>query len=429
MVTGHRPLAVRMRGVAMLEVAIAVLALSLMISALLPMVTAQYKRSTVMKNASATAVAQSALVGYALMNGGLPPPHQFTGDTDAGRAGIASPVVVAAAGKAGALPYDLLGTPISGAPGIPLLYDVHPMLRRDLPYSFSVNHYAGSNLETGGTGGNMQQLCRNLNTLAVIETSVRAGTVMSPGPFAISAVLPRTWRDALTANFTTPASNSTAAAVVVARRNPYALRQFDRENNLASSPAAGGYAKATASLRIYENPASGENESASSSMAAYAGNASAISYNELRDALVKAGQCGSGPAMCTNNQLYVTLQNNVLVVKDGVSQGALLQWRQPENGSFASLAYGQTISQCMDAVSLDPAGTDKKLALRLSLDDGFFGLLEKPVAGSGGWMTDATVLSVPTKQAMVLRCGGTYTLAGSPLALTPFTLTGCVASN
>jgi len=423
----RQPSPLHVRGIAMLEVAIATLALSLIIGGLLPMVTALYKRSTAAKNASATEVAKSALVGYAMMNGGLPPPYQFTGNIDSGRATIASPVVLASAGAAGALPYDLLGTPIYGALAIPLLYDVHPMLRRDLPFTFNVNHYAGTNLDTAGTGASLQQLCRNLNTLAAIETSVRAGATT----FTYTAVLPRVWRDAFTANFTTPASNSTGVAAAVARRNPYALRQFDRENNVAATPSAGSYAKAVASLRIYENPATGENDAASTLTAAYAGNASAISYNELRDALVKAGQCGSGAAACTNNQLYVTIQNNVQVTKSGVTQGAMLQWRQPASGSYTSLAYGQVISQCMDAVGLDPAGTNKTLALRASLDEGTFGEIVQNMVGTGGWLTGTTVLSVPSTQAMVVRCGGTYALSGaSPtFTLTPSTLTGCAASN
>jgi len=417
---------VQVRGIAMMEVAIGVLALSLMIAGLLPMVTAQYKRSTALKNANATDVAKSALVGYAMMNGGLPPPYQFTGNADSGRATIASPVAVASAGAAGALPYDLLGTPVYGALAIPLLYDVHPMLRRDLPFTFNLNHYAGTNLDTAGTGANLQQLCRNLNTLAAIETSVRGGATT----FSYAAVLPRVWRDALTANFTTPASNSSGVAAVVARRNPYAMRQYDRENNVAA--AANGYAKAAASLRMYENPATGENEAANSVTAAYAGNTSAISYNELRDALVKAGQCGSGAAMCTNNQLYVTIQNNVQVTKTtGVTQGAMLQWRQPPTLAYTSLAYGQVVSQCMDAMGLDPAGSNKTLALRVSLDEGTFGEVSQNMVGTGGWLTGTTVLSVPSTQAMVVRCGGTYALSGaSPtFTLTPSTLTGCVASN
>ena len=416
MVTQHIPLFRRQRGVAMLEVAIAVLALSLMISALLPMVTAQFKRSAAMKNASATAVAQNALVGYALMNGGLPPPYQFTGNTDAGRASIASPTEVSTAGAAGALPYDLLGTSVSGALAIPLAYDVHPMLRRDLPFTFSVSHYAGSSLTTAGTGGNMQQLCRNLNTLAAMETSVRAGTTT----FSTAAVLPRTWRDALSANFTTPASNSNAVAAVVVRRNPYALRTYDRENNV--SVAAGTYTKEAAELRIYENPASGENEVSNSSTAAYAGNVSALSYNELRDALTKAGQCGSGPAMCTNNQLYVTIQNNVQVSDGTTTQGAMLQWRLPETGNYTSLAFGQTVSQCLDAVNLSPSGTVQKLALRAAVNAApTYASTEKVMVGTDGWLPDSDVLSVPAKQSVVVRCAGTY--------LTSDTVLTCTATN
>lgn len=416
----HTPLSRRQRGVAMLEVAIAVLALSLMISALLPMVTAQFKRSAAVKNASATAVAQNALVGYALMNGGLPPPYQFTGNTDAGRASIASPTVVSTAGAAGALPYDLLGTSVSGALAIPLAYDVHPMLRRDLPFTFSVSHYAGSSLTTAGTGGNMQQLCRNLNTLAAMETSVRSGA----GTFTTAAVLPRTWRDALSANFTTPASNSSAVAAVVVRRNPYALRRYDRENNV--SEEAGGYAKEATELRIYENPASGENEVGDSSTAAYAGNVSAMSYNELRDALVKAGQCGSGPAMCTSNQLYVTIQNNVQL-NDGTStQGALLQWGQAADGNtvtlYNTLAYGQSVSQCMDAVNLSPTETRQKLGLRAVVSVApSYAVTEKIMIAPAGWLTDSTALSVPTQQSVVVRCAGTY--------LSSDTVLTCTASN
>ena len=424
---------VQVRGIAMLEVAIAVLALSLIIASLLPIVTAQYKRSTALKNANATEVAKSALVGYAMMNGGLPPPYQFTGDSDVNRATIASPVVFTDFKSAGALPYDLLGTPVSGTLAVPLLYDAHPALRRDLTYTFNVNHYVGQYLDTAGTGGNMQQLCRNLNTLAAIETSVRAATAPFANPTtAYAAVLPRVWRDGLTANFTTPASNSTGVAAVVVRRNPYALRQYDRENNVAM--LNNGYTKTTApsTLRIYENPATGENEVRNTSMAAYAGNTSAISYNELRDALVKAGQCGSGAAMCTNNQLYVTIQNNVQVTKTtGVTQGAMLQWRQPPTLAYTSLAYGQVVSQCMDAMGLDPAGSNKTLALRVSLDEGTFGEVSQNMVGTGGWLTGTTVLTVPSTQAMVVRCGGTYALSGaSPtFTLTPSTLTGCVASN
>jgi hypothetical protein len=297
------------------------------------------------------------------------------------------------------------------------------MLRRDLPFTFSVSHYAGSSLTTAGTGGNMQQLCRNLNTLAAMETSVRAGTTT----FSTAAVLPRTWRDALSANFTTPASNSTGVAAVVVRRNPYALRTYDRENNVMATPDAGGYAKEAAELRIYENPASGENEAGNSSTAAYAGNVSAISYNELRDALTKAGQCGSGPAMCTNNQLYVTIQNNVQVNNGTTTQGAMMQWRATGSGSFTSLAYGQTVSQCMDAFSLSPTETSQKLALQLSLDVGTLGTLEKTMLGVDAWLTETTVLSVPTKQAVVVRCGGIYSLSGS--VLSPSTLTSCTATN
>lgn len=426
----RQPSPVQIRGIAMLEVAIAVAALSLVIAGLLPMVTAQYKRSTAAKNANATEVAKSALVGYAMMNGGLPPPYQFTGNSDLNRATIASPVVVSSAGAAGALPYDLLGTPIYGALAIPLLYDVHPMLRRDLPFTFNVNHYAGTNLETAGTGASLQQMCRNLNTLAAIETSVRAGATT----FTYAAVQPRLWKDALTANFTTPASNSTGVAAVVVRRNPYGLRQFDRENNVAATPSAGGYAKAAASLRMYENPATGEYDGLiySATIAAYAGNTSAISYNELRDALVKAGQCISGASFCTNNQLYVTIQNNVQVTgTTGVTQGAMVQWRQPATGSYTSLAYGQVVSQCMDAVGLDPAGTNQTLALRVSLDAGTFGEIVQNMVGTGGWLTGTTVLSVPTTQTMAVRCGGTYVLTatGGVSTLTPSTLTGCIASN
>ena len=419
----------RQHGFAMMEVAIGVLALSLMISALLPMVTAQFKRSAATKNAGATAVAQNALVGYALMNGGLPPPYQFKGNTDAGRASIASPVApattipLASAGAAGALPYDLLGTPISGALAIPLLYDVHPMLRRDLPFTYSVNHYAGNSLDTAGTNGNMQQLCRNLNTLAAMETSVRSGATT----FSTAAVLPRTWRDALTANFTTPASKSSGVAAVVVRRNPYALRKYDRENNVMATPNAGGYAKSASYLRIYENPASGENESATSSTAAYAGNVSALSYNELRDALTKAGQCGSGPAMCTNNQLYVTIQNNVQVSDGTITRDAMLQWGQAATGSavtlYNTLAYGQTIAQCMDAVNLSPTGTNQKLALRtvVNVAGPAYATTEKIMVGTDAWMTDSDVLSVPSKQSVVVRCAGTY--------LTSDTVLTCTATN
>ena len=113
------------------------------------------------------------------------------------------------------------------------------MLRRDLPFTFNVNHYAGTNLDTAGTGASLQQLCRNLNTLAAIETSVRAGATT----FTYTAVLPRVWRDAFTANFTTPASNSTGVAAAVARRNPYALRQNYRGNNVPATPPTGSLSK------------------------------------------------------------------------------------------------------------------------------------------------------------------------------------------
>lgn len=284
-----------------------------------------------------------------------------------------------------------------------------------------MNHYAGTNLDTAGTGASLQQLCRNLNTLAAIETSVRAGIAPFASTSAYAAVQPRVWRDAFTANFTTPASNSTGVAALVARRNPYALRQYDRENNVAA--AANGYAKAAASLRMYENPATGENDAASTLTAAYAGNTSAISYNELRDALVKAGQCGSGAATCTNNQLYVTIQNNVQVTKSGATQGAMLQWRHSATGSYTSLAYGQVVSQCLDLVGLDLTNTNKTLALRLSLDEGSFGEVVTTTA--------STALNLPSTQSMVVRCGGTYVLSGtSPtFTLTPSTLTGCAASN
>jgi len=127
----------------------------------------------------------------------------------------------------------------------------------------------------------------------------------------------------------------------------------------------------------------------------------------------------------------VTIQNNVQVTKSGVTQGAMLQWRQPASGSYTSLAYGQVISQCMDAVGLDPAGTNKTLALRASLDEGTFGEIVQNMVGTGGWLTGTTVLSVPSTQAMVLRCRGPYALSGaSPtFTLTPSTLTGCAASN
>jgi type II secretory pathway pseudopilin PulG len=423
----------RIRGLALLEMSIVVLAVSLMVAALLPMVTAQYKRSTAVKNANATEAAKNALVGYAMMNGGLPPPYQFTGNTDGGRATIASPLVVSSAGAAGALPFDLLGTPVSGALAIPLLYDVHPMLRRDLPFTFSVNHYAGNDLTTAGTGASLQQLCRNLNTLAAIETSVREGTAPFASASAYAAVLPRVWRDGLTANFTAPASNSTGVAAVVVRRNPYALRQYDRENNVVAATFTSGYVKAATSLRIFENPATGENDGLiySNSTAAYAGNTNAISHNELRDALVKAGKCGTGAAVCTNNQLFVTIQNNVQVTKGGVTQGAMLQWRQPATGSYNSLAFGQVVAQCMDVFNLNPVGTAQTLALRVALDEGFFGDTDKNLAGTGGWLTGTTVLSVPSTQAMVVRCGGTYLLSGAipTFTLTPATLTGCTASN
>lgn len=362
----------RVRGMLLLELALALVIVGGLVAALLPLFALQNSQQSEQQDVAVLEQAKQALLGRLLTANGLPAPIKFaesdigTGQTASSHVELDSALTPLGLAWPGALPGTELGVPTVSSLQTAYWYDAHPALRADADASFvpaTVSSTVGSDtfyafrpikeqldlaINTKlSTGGNRSQLCRHVNTLQTLDTRMRAYTSGATSEYdwsLIDLTWPRVWATGLDDRFswdpglgyatvTPPASytsalpndqhsfdNSYAAAFVVARRNPPAQRRLDRQNIVYQQAGITGLDVPLASRttildnqghRIYENPLTAARDNPASDTNDYAGRTAAASLDEVVSALARAGACSQPAETCTLNQLYVRFQNNV----------------------------------------------------------------------------------------------------------------------
>ncbi len=421
------------KGFLLMELAIALLIFGGLAAMLIPLMSMQSKINTASQDKLTMQSAVDALLRQAVVASGLPGPIRFA-EADTGGSGTASShselsdaLTVLPLGWAGALPGQLLGVPTVSPLQTAYWYDVQPALRSDAANAFQV-----SVVQSDGTwgfrsiveqfdpdinanmssGGIATQLCRNLNTLQAIEQGIRVYPSDNTTDYKrnyINATLPRIWTSGYESHFAwdaatgyannTPATldavfeNSSAAAFVVVRRQPPALRRLDRQNAVYPQLGSTGLdlafdargtvaypAEATSGLRgfrVYENPLTPPFDNPSSDAQDYDGLVKAVSLNEFADQLRQSGMCSAPAASCKANQLYVRFANYVTTLPTtGSSQGMTLRWElmdrdpaRPEDLLVQSgdISHGTTSSgMCIDAFAANVASQPNTRYLRVS---------------------------------------------------------------
>ncbi|TXI73261.1 MAG: type II secretion system protein [Limnohabitans sp.] len=422
-----------LKGFLLMELALALVIFGGLAALLIPLMSMQSKIDTASKDKLAMQSAVDALLRQSVVASGLPGPIQFA-EADAGGTATASShselspsLTVLPLGWAGALPGQLLGVPTVSPLQTAYWYDVQPALRSDASKAFQVavvqsdttwgfrsiveqlDPDINPNMSSGGLA---TQLCRNLNTLQAIEQGIRAYPSDTSTDYKrnyINATLPRIWTSGYESHFAwdvstgyannTPATvdavfeNSSAAAFVVVRRQPPALRRLDRQNAvypqfnstgldaaLADRGTKAYPAEATSGLRgfrVYENPLTPPFDNPTSDTQDYDGLVKAVSLNEFADQLRQSGMCSAPAASCKINQLYVRFSNYVNAITTGGStQGMTLRWelmdRDPSRTEdvlvqSGDISHGSTSSgMCIDAFATNVATQPNTRYLRVS---------------------------------------------------------------
>lgn len=417
----------RPRGFLLLELAIALVVVGALVALVVPLLGMVSDLGTTRRDTLAMEQAREALLRQALVANGLPAPLQFAeglidGAAVSSHAELATPLQALGLGWAGALPGTALGVTTMSSLQTAYWYDAQPALRSDAQTAFlpAVAPTDGLNGVTHAflpiveqfdpdlnpklsTGGQRSQLCRNLNSLLAIEQSIRDHTPLSEANYKrdhLNVTLPRLWATGFEqrfawdpsvgyATFTAPEGTtlidaafqySSAAAFVVVRRQPPALRRLDRQNLVYPQAGTTGLDQALAErgataypaaalsgergFRIYENPLTPAVDNPSADTADYAGRVEAVSLAQFATTLQAAGMCKQAAETCKANQLYVRFSNSVraLPVSGSGSANLTLRWElvNAEGTLYqsADVASGST----SDGVCLDAFGTEQASA-------------------------------------------------------------------
>lgn len=453
------------RGFLLMELALALVVIGGIMVMLIPLLSMQGQLDTARRDTLAMQQATDALLRQAVVGLGLPGPIKFAeGDVSLGTAAashveLSSTLAVLAPGWAGALPGQALGVPTVSPLQTAYWYDVQPSLRADADTAFYpavIEPSAGGtwgfapitdqfdpdfNKRMGlpgvrkmSTGGIRSQLCRNLNSLQAIEQAIRQHPSNEAALYnrdLISITLPRVWASGYENQFTwdqglgyaTPLTqsttavfeNSSAAAFVVVRRQPPALRRLDRQNVVYGQAGTSGLDQAMASrgdlaypssiqgargFRVYENPLTPSRDDPASDAKDYDGRVQAVSLNQLAETLRQAGLCTAAAEACKANQLFVRFANYVnSAPASGSPQGLTLRWQlmdyvknrspaeyvQVQSGDVSS---GSTTSgACLDAFATDVASAANTRYLRISFisPTGAEGYVDADAAALGYW--------------------------------------------
>lgn len=421
------------RGFLLMELAVALAVIGGLIALLIPLLNLQGQIDTQQRDSQSLKQAREALLGQAASGFGLPAPLRLAegtsgSDTVTSHVELKSPQATLGLGWAGALPGALLGVPSISPLQTAYWYDAQPALRSDLGAAFvpavqqpqvgtwvfrpiveQFDPDINPNLSTGGVRA---QLCRNLNSLQAIEQGIRdypSNTAADYKRDNINVTLPRIWATGYESRFSWDASqgfattsednltavfeNSSAAAFVVVRRQPPALRRLDRQNAVYGQVGSTGLDKAladrgsqaypasitsgTRGFRVYENPQTAPFDDPTSDTRDYDGKVQAVSLNELASSLRQAGVCTAAAETCKANQLYVRVGNYVRSSPaSGSAEGLTLHWelmdQDPTTGNLTVVSAGDVGSdstsagQCMDAFSTDVATQARSRYLRIS---------------------------------------------------------------
>lgn len=491
------------RGFLLLELAIALLVIGGLVAVTLPLWNMQAERETAQQDILRLQEASEALLRQAIVGSGLPAPLKFLeaaagGGTASSHGEIDPSLTPLAAGWPGALPGSLLGVATVSPLQTAYWYDVQPALRGDAATGF----YPTSQQISGvwsfdpiiaqfnpdlntrlSSGANPSQLCRNLNTLQALEQNIRVHTTGSTALYSrdhINLTLPRIWATGYESQFewnsafgyasVTSAGvaldnafdNSSAAAFVVVRRQPPALRRLDRQNavyaqaglsGLDPALADRGYeesprqsyplAAAERGFRIYENPLTPSSDDPNSDLQDYAGRVQAVSLGAFADALRQAGMCKAPAEACKAHQVFVRLSNSALTAPlSGTAQGLTLRWQLVDQ-PIASVPQTYTVlnagvvdsGSTSDGVCLDAFGTDVATEapnryLRIFFgangytDGGDYwyrnGLLVDPDqglpasdAGVSRWLNLSALSAAKGGQTATVSCSGTHTVSAA----------------
>jgi hypothetical protein len=459
----------------MMELSIGLLLAGGLVALLIPLIAMQRDQDANRKDTLALQQARDALLGQAVIGGGLPAPIKFAEST-INSATVFSHLTLSSdtlpLGFAGALPGSALGVPSISSVQTAFWYDVQPALRADANKGFfpllkadnlsfepiikQFDPALNSNLSTGG---NKTQLCRNLNSLQNIEQSIR----LKNGNYTrdlLYTTLPRVWGSGFESQFTwnSPSGyadvasatndstfeNSAAAAFVVVMRQPPALRRLDRQNTVyAHDPATGldlavsGSASATSrpGFRVYENPNTAAIDNPTVDTSDYAGVVRSVSLGEFAQSLRKAGMCTTPPAACKANELFVRFSNNVRSAPViGVTEGLRMRWKLVNNSSTGNVAglesgelnYGtSTEGICLEAFSTDtPTALIRNLRLFFVSPAGTEGYVSgdawyrnDPLVHVNGtpWLPLAALSAANADKTVTIACTGSHkTTANSP---------------
>jgi hypothetical protein len=403
----------------MMELAIGLVLAGALVALLIPLLGMQRDQDGESKDVLAMRQAREALLGQAVVGGGLPAPIQFE-ESSIGGATIASShltlnssLTALPLGWAGALPGQALGVTHVSSLQTAYWYDVQPALRTDASKAFlpKVVEYSpglwsflsiidqfdpdqNANLSTGGY---KSQLCRNLNSLQSIEQSIRLENGTNYQRNYLNVTLPRVWGAGFESQFTwdsaqgqasvsLPAGgttlidsvfeNSAAAAFVVVRRQAPVLRRLDRQNAVYRQAGLTGLDKALADrdpeayppsvrsgergFRVYENPSTSTADNPTADTADYAGLVQSVPLGEFAQSLRNAGLCTAPPTTCKANQLFVRLSNSVRSAPlEGTAEGLRMRWSLVSDSGTTTYQTGDVNhGTSTDGVCMDAFGTD-----------------------------------------------------------------------
>jgi hypothetical protein len=247
-------------------------------------------------------------------------------------------------------------------------------------------------------------LCRHVNTLLALDSRIRAGANGYTGS-QINVTLPRVWAMGLeqdflwdsatgyatyaSANSDAVFANSSAAALVLVRRQPPALRRLDRQNAVYAPLAGSGFDQAlddrgptaypgdtagARGFRVYENPLTRPSDDPASDSRDYDGLVRAVTLHELAERLRQGGVCQVPASQCQAHELFVRFGN--YVQSDPGAQGMTLHWELYDyriaTDDYVRIQSGDvapgstTAGQCLGAFSTTQADEPHTRYLRVS---------------------------------------------------------------
>lgn len=477
------------RGFMMMELAIGLVLAGALVALLMPLLALQRDSNADRKDVLAMEQARAALLGQAAAGGGLPAPIQFA-ESSIGVENASSHLTLDASlaavplGWAGALPGQALGVPHISSVQTAYWYDAQPALRADAATAFFpkvtgtggtamffaiIDQFDPDQNTTMSTGGYKTQLCRNLNSLLDIEQNIRTGK-STYSPAFLRVTLPRVWAAGNENGFSWNStggysdiaaetselvfSNSAAAALVVTKRQPPALRRLDRQNTVyqqvpgsgldkpltdrgVSAYPAGLSAVGGFGFRVYENASTPAADDPTLDTADYAGLVQSVSLGEFAQSLRGAGLCTKPSEACKANQLFVRFSNSVRSAPPaGLATGLPMRWSLVDNGGLihqsGDVAQGTaTEGVCLDAFATDSAIDAPALSLQLAFisPSGTVGYTSSPAWYRSGLLVDPdatrdpetatswrplTALSAAEAgKTVTVSCTGTHTVSAA----------------